>query len=95
MHRRHNDSLGVCRAEGMKRHNVLREGQCATSANGKDTEGANPEVCAYRINYFKTAVWNSFQSSRLFRFTASFGAAPSSGIPFAPRIDLRVPSSWI
>ena len=46
-------------------------------------------------NYFKVASWNSFQSSRLFRFTASFGALASSGRPLAPRMDLRVPSSWL
>jgi len=45
--------------------------------------------------YFNSASWNSFQSSRLFKLTASRGAAPSSEIPFAPRIDLRVPSSWM
>src|SRR5947207_2723069 len=40
--------------------------------------------------YFNTASWNSFQSSRLLRFTASLGAAPSSGRPLAPRVDFRV-----
>jgi len=37
--------------------------------------------------YCKTALWNSYQSSRLFRFTASFGAEESSAILQLPRIS--------
>ena len=43
--------------------------------------------------YFNSALWNSVQSSRLLRLTASRGAFSSSGRPAAPRIARRVSSS--
>ncbi len=46
------------------------------------------------VVYFSSASWNSFQSSRLFKLTASRGALASSGRPLAERIDRRVSSSW-
>src|SRR5712671_1419447 len=70
---------------------------------GEGAGSSTQNFCDHRIlrprlrgrNYFKTASWNSFQSSRLFRFTASRGALVSSGSALAERMDLRVSSSWM
>ena len=46
-------------------------------------------------DYFRFAAWNSFQSSRLFKFTASRNLQFSSFKPLAEKMPLRVLSSWI
>src|SRR5438309_8487283 len=52
----------------------------------KISAGGCPRRKNREQNYFNTAWWNSFQSSRLFRFTASLQAQGSSGRPLALRM---------
>ena len=51
-------------------------------------------VIGWFAPYFRTAAWNSCQSSMLFRSIAPGSTLPSSGRPAALRMPLRTSSPW-
>ena len=84
-----------CRISSFRRANMGRRSLTVRTRKRRTVIPVRRGEFEEEGNYFSSAWWNSYQSSRLLRSTAPGLTEPSSGIPLALRMPLRVSSSWI